>query len=472
MSENKKNAKIVIYAIVVFYIILIIYLAYFQVVEADKLSDHSYNSRNWIDESQYNRGLIVDRNGQVLAETLENQEGEKYRNYPYGSLFCHTVGYSFSDYGKTFLESEFNKELLNIEEETPINELRSIIAEDQEGNNLQTTLDVDLQGKARDLLEGHKGSVIVMNPKNGEIYAMQSAPYFNPNNLDNDWETLISHEDSPLLSRSTEGLYTPGSVIKIVTAASIMDAGMDLNYYDEGSIVVDGYTINNFENLAHGDINMEWALVHSSNTYYVDKALELGPQALKETFEKFMFNQNIPFDLQVAVSQHPFVSGMSDTDLAAASYGQGDTLVTPLLMAMSVSAIANGGKMVEPYIVESIIGKDYTESRNNEPVILSQVMTEENAELLQEYLASVVDNYPSAQISTLSSAGKTGTAETGSGQSHAWYVGFAPLENPQFAVAVVLEEDGTLGGRTAAPIGAEMLKTAYDIILPKGIYSE
>ena len=245
-----------------------------------------------------------------------------------------------------------------------------------------------------------------------------------------------------------------------------MESGIDLNYNDTGSIVVDRYTINNFENAGHGEINMQWALVHSSNTYFVDKALEIGPEAMENVFRKFMFGSPIEFDLPTEMSTAPFKAGMDNNAFAAASYGQGTTLVSPLQMAMMISAVANDGKMVEPKLVDRIEEVDKGEIAlvNENPKVISEVTSPDIAKELQGYLGAVVDNYASASTFNTSSGGKTGTAETASGLNHAWYVGFAPLDDPKFAVCVVLEEDGTLGGTTAAPIGAKMLDEATLLI--------
>lgn len=464
MNDQIGRTKIVLFAIVLSYMGLILFLAYFQVVEAEELVKHPYNNRGMVDESKIDRGTIYDRKGNIIAESYEDEMGMKVRYYPHGSLFAHVVGYSSSEYGKTALESSYNNDLLNISAATPLDELKKILVEDTRGNDLITTLDLELQYAAKDLMEGHKGSIIVMNPQTGEVYSMFSAPYFDPNGISENWEYLISDEDSPLLNRSTQGLYTPGSVIKVLTGVAIMESDLDEMYMDQGYIEVDGYRINNFENRAPGEINMKWALVQSSNTYFVDKALQLGPAPLEDVFNRFMFGKEIPFDTPVEVSIDPFQVGMGDSALAAASYGQGTTLVTPLEMAMSISAIANDGEMVRPYLVSQVVGKEGPTFTNTPGDAISKATSEEIAQTMQGYLAAVVDNYSTAQTYGFLSGGKTGTAETGSGLTHAWYIGFGPLEDPQFAVAVILEEDGTLGGQTAAPIAASMLQKAYDLI--------
>lgn len=464
----EKNTKIkrVLFVIVAMYVFLLLYLAYFQIAKSNEIASHSYNPRKRVDESEFQRGSIKDRNANVLAESVLIGENSYERVYNYGDLFGHMTGYSSVDYGKTGLEHAFNDTLLNIEEETPIDDIKKILQEESKGNNIVTTLDLDLQKKAAELMHGHKGSVVVMDVETGDVYSMYSKPNYDPNYIEENWEALINDPDSALLNRSVQGLYTPGSVIKIITAVAIMESDLSLLYNDTGSTVVDGYTINNFENAAHGEINMEWALVHSSNTYFVDKAMELGVDKMKEVFEKFMFNQQIYFDLVPEISTHPFEEGMDPNAYAAAAYGQGTTLVTPLQMAMSMAALANDGDMVEPRILKEIEDVETGQVKKvaESGRVISQVTSPEIAQELQSYFGSVVENYATATTYNTRSGGKTGTAETASGLNHAWYVGFAPLDKPRFAVSVILEEDGTLGGMTAAPIGAAMLDQAVLVI--------
>ena len=463
--ERIKKIKLVLVFLTILLISLIAYISYFQLVESKKIVDNEYNQRNWVDEDKYIRGKIYSRNGEIIADNVV-KDGKKLRYYPYGSLFSHAIGYSSKEYGKTGLEREYNDELINISKKTPIDNIKDIVIEEKKGNDIYTSLDIQLQKEANELLQGHKGSIVLLNPKTGEIYAMVSKPDFDPNNLSKDWENLITNDQSPLLNRAVNGLYTPGSIIKVITAISILENKDKINllYDDTGSINVDGYTINNYMNQGHGQINLMWALVHSSNTYFVDKSLQLGPKILEDTFSRFMFGKGIPFDYPVESSTNPFVEGMNNLDLAAAAFGQGTTLVTPLNMALSIGAIANNGKMVIPTMINKIDRneKDFVnEFKDN---VLINSTSEEVSKELRDDLAEVVNNYDTATTYNVSSGGKTGTAETGSGFTHAWYLGFAPLEDPYLAVAVILEEDGSLGGTTAAPIGAKMLDLGYEVI--------
>lgn len=464
--KKQNRLKVVIFLIVAMFMFLVLYLAYFQIAKSEELASNPNNPRIWIDESEYKRGSIKASGGEVLAESVLDENGEYERVYNYGQLFSHITGYSSIDYGKTGIEQSFNHQLLELKAETPIDEIRNKLIDDSQGNNVVLTLNFELQEKAAELLQGHKGSIIVMDVKTGDIYAMFSNPTFDANTVDENWDTLINDPDSALLNRSSQGLYTPGSVIKIITAVAIMESGIDLNYYDNGSTTVEGYTINNFENQAYGEIDLELALAYSSNTYFVDKGLEVGVEKMDEVFNKLLLGSKIDLEIPTEASYEPFEENMDTNEFAAAVYGQGNTLVTPLQMTMCVAAIGNDGKMVQPRLVKEIEDPDNntTNTINDDIQVLSTVTDEETAEELTGYMGTVVDYYTSATTYNTSSGGKTGTAETASGLSHAWYVGLAPLEEPRFAVGVILEEDGTLGGRTAAPIGAQMLDAATMLV--------
>lgn len=460
--KTQNRIKRVLFLIVALFVFLVLYLAYFQVAKSKDIAKHPNNPREWVDETAFKRGDIKDRKGNILAESIPDESGTFTRTYPYGGLFSHIVGYSSLDYGRTGIEQSYNDALLNISPETPISEIRDMILAEDQGKNVVLNLDLGLQEKAYDLMDGHKGSIVLMDIETGAIHAMVSAPSYDPGNLDQDWARLVNDPDSALLNRSTSGLYTPGSVIKVITSIGILENIEDLNYYDTGSTVVDGYTINNYQNLAYGEIDLEGALVTSSNTYFVDKGIEVGVSKMEEVFQRFLFNQPINFDLPVEVPTEPFEEGMDANEFAAALYGQGQTLVTPLQMATAIAAIANEGQMVQPRLVKEIENPNTnTVEEMAQGQIISQVTDKETAQTLASYLATVVQNYDSATTYNALSGGKTGTAETASNLSHAWYVGFIPVDSPKYAVSVILEEDGTLGGRTAAPIGAQMLDAAY-----------
>lgn len=467
MEKFNKKIIMILSLFVIIFVGFVLYMTYFQIVQAEEVANNEYNKRLWVDENKVSRGPIYDRKGDYLAETMKDSAGNNYRNYPGGIAFSNIVGYNSTKYGKNGLEKTYNNILLNISKDTPLSELRNIVQSTDKGNGLGLTIDSNVQQKAYDLLEGKKGSIVVMNPKTGAVYAMSSRPGFDPNTLDEDWEHLINNEDSPLLNRGTQGKYTPGSVFKVVTATSIMEnkENLNLTMNDEGTITIDGYVIANYGKEYNGQTDLRKALVKSSNVYFAEKGVEVGGENMKNMANKYFIGQQIPFDLPQENSVNPFSDSMSKADLAAASFGQGKTLVTPLNMAMIMSAIANEGKMMKPYIVEKVISPEDESTKETETVVLSQITTAENANEILKDLKAVIDAGSQASLSNVSVAGKSGTAEIKNKTStNSWFIATAPASNPKFAVAVVLEDDGTAGGTTAAPIAREILNSAINNI--------
>ena len=231
-------------------------------------------------------------------------------------------------------------------------------------------------------------------------------------------------------------------------------------YEDKGETVIDGYTIRNYLNESFGEIGLTEAIVNSVNTYFADLAVKIGAGALDESAQKFMMGKAIPFDIPVHISTAPYATERGLTEIAAAAFGQGKTLVTPVQMAMIIASIANEGKMVQPILVSRVISPEGEVIRQNSTRTLSQVTLEGYALKLKDDLVKAVEAGSRAYIEGKTVGGKTGTAETSSGKTHAWFIAFLEERDLPLAVAVVLEEDDSLGGQTAAPIAREMFLDA------------
>lgn len=459
MNKENKRIIMVLVGFCLMFISLIGYISYFQVFEAEAIKNNSYNKRLWINEESILRGTIMDRNGKTLV--YSEKKGDVYnRYYLYGRLYSHVIGYSYREYGKVGLELQYNNTLLNINENATINEIKNIVAPTTEGNSIKLTIDHELQSKARTLLKGKKGSIVAMNPTTGEIYAMVSLPDFDVSNLKEDWKEISENPDSPLINRATQGLYAPGSTFKLITTiAALNTANLDKSYECTGSTNINGYIFEDYQGKAHGALELEQALVKSCNTYFTEKAIEIGKDKIGNVAEKFMINSNIPFDLPIKNSKFPFRENLGKTDIAAAAIGQGKVLVTPLNMALVASGIANRGQIVKPILVKDIISKNDKILRTNTTEILSQgtdpIIANEVKDMMVEVIKSGTGK--NAKIKNVKVAGKTGTAENPSGKSHAWFVGFAPADEPKVAVAVILEEEGSTGGKSAAPIARDIM---------------
>lgn len=467
-STNKEIRRMVIVLVVIciLFVSLVVYLTYFQVFKAETVKMNSYNKRLWINEEKILRGSIIDRNGKILA--YSEKDGETYRRvYNYGNLYGHIIGYSYREYGKAGLELKYNNELLNISKSTTWNELKNIVAPTTEGNSLKLTIDHHLQEYSRSLLKGKKGAIVAMNPTTGEIYSMVSMPDFNPSNLRETWSAIVEDENSPLLNRATAGLYQPGSTFKVVTAIAIMEAGKAGEQYNcVGSKTINGASFSCYNKTAHGNIDLRKALVKSCNLYFAEKGVEIGLEKLEEVAERLYMNKAIPFDLPVTKSSFPNRITLDKANIAAASMGQGEVLISPLNMAMIASTIANNGQMVKPILVKEIISPEGKVLEVNNTEIISSSTDVFTANEIKNMMVEVVlrGTGRNARIGGVKVAGKTGTAENHTGKDHAWFIGFAPADEPKIAVAVVLEEEGSSGGLAAAPIVRKIILEALNTI--------
>lgn len=458
MKKENNRIIIVLTGFCLMFISLIVYISYFQIFKAEKIKNNSYNKRLWINEELTLRGAIYDRNGKLLVYS-DKKDGLYQRHYLYGNLYSHIIGYSYREYGKSGLELQYNNILLDINENSTINDIKSIVSPTSEGNSLKLTIDHELQARVRNLLKGKKGSVVVMNPVNGEVYAMVSMPDFDASKLKDNWKEISEDPNSPLVNRATHGLYPPGSTFKIITTiAALNTINADKYYQCTGSTVIDGYKFKDYQEKAHGELDLKQALVKSCNTYFTEKAVEIGKENLGNIAEKFLFNKNIPFDLPTNSSIFPYKKIHGKTDVAASGIGQGKVLATPLNMALVASGIANGGEVVKPILVKEIITKRDKIIKTNDIDVLSYGIDPITANEIKDMMVDVVQSGTgtSARIKNIKVAGKTGTAENQSGKSHAWFVGFAPADEPKVVVSVVLEEEGSTGGKSAAPIARDI----------------
>lgn len=469
-EKNHENNRIITVLVVltILFVSLIVYLSYFEVFRADAVANNSYNRRLWIDEEYILRGSVYDRDHTLLASSM--QEGDQQtRHYEYGSLYSHIIGYTNRQLGKFGLEKTYNEELLNKSKLDSLNEIRKVLAQrdfQQRGNDLILTIDHQLQQYANDLLGKQKGAIVAMNPVNGEVYAMVSYPDFNPNEIDTGWDNISKDEDAPLYNRATQGSYPPGSIFKIITAASALEnQNINTDFYCEGEVMIDGKSLPDYHGTSHGQVDLHQALVESCNVSFGQIALQLGENSLRETAEKFMLNQNIPFDIETNKSTFP-KGNLSEAELGFTGIGQGRLQVSPLNMAMMASAIANGGKIVQPILVKEVQSADGESVEVKETKELSTALSPEIADSIKDMMIDVVNEGTgtNARLSSVQVAGKTGTAEEDKEENHAWFVGFAPAEEPRVAVAVFLENNGGTGGGAAAPIARKVISRALEVI--------
>lgn len=447
------------------------YIIYFAAFRADSFVNSPYNQRQNAFAQKVIRGSITDRNGDVLARTSVSDDGTETREYPYGDLFAHIVGYSDPQYGKTGLESIENFDLLTSNAFFVEKIQNEFNGKKNQGDTVITTLDTGLQQAASDALGDYRGAAIVMEADTGKILAMVSHPDFDPNNIASEWEALNSDEEhSPLLNRVTGGSYAPGSVFKIITALAYMRQNpdyADYTYECSGSITLGDTTISCAGGTAHGTEDLRSSFANSCNCSFINIGLQLDLDGYRDTAEDLLFNSSLPGQLGYTKGSFVLDKDSPESEIMMTAMGQGETMVSPYQMALITQAIANGGTLMEPYLVDSVTNYTGAEVKRNVPKSAGRLMTSEEAAQLKDYMSAVVNEGTGSVLAgrSYTAAGKTGTAQystTESERSHSWFTGFSNVDNPELVITVVTEgSDGSIGG-SAVSIAGNILDSYYD----------
>ncbi len=462
--DQKKELYRIMYLFAGIFLLMCGYLSYFLIFESRTVINNPYNLRQENLGKKIVRGPILSADGEVLAETLVTEDGTESRYYPYKELFAHVVGYSQN--GRTGIEAKYNFELLT--SDIPIYEkiYREFTDRKKPGNQVVTTLSLKLQQTAYEAMKDRRGAVVVLEPSTGKLLAMVSKPGFNPNEIVEKWEELTSG-DSVLLNRASQGLYPPGSTFKIVTALEFMrenPAAMeDFNYKCNGIFSYQNAEIRCYNGKSHGNLDFTGAFAKSCNGAFAQIGTMLSIPNFSALCESLLFNADLPFPLAYQKSSFALTKDAPNWEILQTAIGQGKTEISPLHNALIVASIANGGILMKPYVVSEIRTAYGNTIKQYLPSVYDRLMTVEEAAALTKYMtACVTDGTGYAVLSNqYTAAGKTGTAEWDEKKkSHAWFVGFAPAENPKLVVSIILEESGT-GSDNAAPI-AKKLFDAYD----------
>ena len=441
------------------------YIVYFNAVRSKEIINSPYNVRLDSMADRVVRGDIWDKDGNVLAETIVSEDGTETRNYPYGALYAHVVGYD--SHGKSGLESSENFDLLTSNAFFLEKLTKEIQEEKNIGDNVITTLDTNLQKAAYNALGNYKGAVVVMEASTGKILAMVSKPVFDPNTITEDWDWLTTDEDSRLLNRATQGAYAPGSVFKLVTTLAYMRENNDYNNYSyvcEGEITKDETTIHCAGNYAHGSETLADSLAYSCNASYANMGLTLDVKNYRNTAEDLLFNSKLPNLLPYTESKFQVTKSTTDAEIMMTAMGQGKTQVSPYHMTLISAAIANGGILMKPYLVDQIVNYTGSVVSKNMPEKYEKLMTSEEAAVLKSYMSGVVEYGTGTALknSTYTVAGKTGTAEYSSDKSkaHSWFTGFSNIENPEIVVTVVVES-ADQSGKSAVSVAKKVFDAYY-----------
>lgn len=472
------------YIFAVGFVVLAGVLVYWQVYAQESLADNPANNLQTRKDISVPRGLILAGDGEtVLAESnpRETPSGTVYdRSYPQGAPYSNIVGYWSTKYDKTGIEAGENSTLSgNAGEPETIDELLNQMAGGpQPGNNVVLTIRPELQRAAYEGLAASntgQGAAVALNPKTGEVLALVTHPSYDPNNIDETFPELAEAQNSPLLNRATQGLYPPGSTFKVITAAAALEDGMepDREFFDDGTYETPGYTVRNYKNEDHGEVTFTRALVLSINAVFAEIAVEIvGAQPLANMAQEFGYEDEYEdFPLPVSASDlGPPASEWLPGYTAQVAFGQGAVVSNAFEMALVAATVANDGEMMKPRIVSEIRSPDGVLIDKSGPSVREEVLSEESANELGDMMEAVVyeGGLVQAQLGETRVAGKTGTAEAPPDFPHSWWITYAPADDPEIAVAVMVEngaeidEEGN-AATPAIPIATNIMAAHLDV---------
>ena len=449
-------------------------VGYWTLVRAADLSGDAFNPRLLATLQDRPRGRILAADGTELAVSVRTGAGLQ-RRYADRSL-AQVVGYASITYGAAGIEAAYAESLIGRDVADPIGQWRArYLRQQPDPGSVRLGIVPAVQRAAAAALAGRRGAVIALDPRSGAILASVSEPSYDANLIvdpaqqDVAWQQVNGNADRPLLDRAAQGLYPPGSTFKLVTASAALESGLD----PKAKVRVDdpykadpswgGYAVRS-PSQAHGDFDLSLAFQRSENIYFAKAGLLAGGSRLAEYAARFGIGSAPRCDLPSGKGQIS-QSGQLDRPILVAdtSFGQGELLVSPLQMALVAATIARGGSLPAPHYATAVLDARGDPLRLVEPGAVAQVIRPETAAIVGAAMVAAVEAPGAfafgARIPGVHVAGKTGTAETGSGAPHGWFVGFAPAEAPTAVVAVIIE-NSPKGGEDAAPVGAVVLRAA------------
>jgi peptidoglycan glycosyltransferase len=465
-------------------VVLVVATTYWQAWAAGGLADRQENQVERVAQFTVKRGLIGSRHVPLAWNRTRRVAGRTlyFRRYPTNGLAAHVVGYSTQGRSRAGLERSQNDYLtasnanLGTLLETSLDKLKGSTVQ---GNDLVLSLNMRAQRVAQQGLAGRCGSVVALEPDTGRVLVMANFPTFDQNDIEGNFGAVNRIQApcrpaAPLYNRATYGLYAPGSTFKVVTAAAAIDSGRygpNSRFNDPGYCTVYGRRVNNYDTTSpFGNVDLRQALVNSINSVFCNIGLRLGAKLIVDYSKKFGFYETPPLETP---DNERAPSGLykgtklfdpevdSDVDAGRFAFGQERLLVTPLQMAMVAGAIANGGVVMEPHVIDRIVSPKGATVTRSKPEEYRRAVKPETAAIVGEMMEQVVESGTgtAAQISGVKVAGKTGTAETGvEGTNNAWFIAFAERGRKQVAIAVVLEQQNGTGGQLAAPIAQDVLQ--------------
>jgi peptidoglycan glycosyltransferase len=472
------------FVVAVLFTSLLISTTYIQVVDAGALAKKPTNTRTLYKDFGRQRGPLVVGKGTNVAESDTSSDVYKFlRKYPGGPTYAPITGYYSVVYGTSGLEATEDGLLAGTSGKLFYRRFSDLITGQQpQGAQVELTINAKAQQAAYKALGNQRGAVVALDPKTGNVLAMVSRPSYDPDQLATHdradavkaYKKLNKDEDQPLINRAVGALYPPGSTFKLVMSAAALSNGYTPDSELDGPAALPlPQTKNPLDNDDHqacgpnGKTTLIHALEISCNTAFASLGLKLGQQAVRDQAEKFGFGQDLTIPLRVVPSTIP--GSLNPPQLAQSSIGQFEDKVTPLQMAMVGAGIANDGVVMRPNLVKRVETTQLKVIDESSPEKLSEAVTPDVANQLTTMMEAVVTSGTGtrAQIPGVKVAGKTGTAQHGSAAPHAWFVSFAPADDPQVAVAVVVEDGGKLGneafgGTVAAPIAKAVMEAVLN----------
>lgn len=471
-----KRLTALITTFAVLFAALIANLTYLQVIQAGTVQGMPSNNHTIAKSAYVQRGAIITSDGVTLAESLRQEDGTYLRSYPQGSLAAHTVGYISTRYGSAGIESTMNDTLTgNHNYSDWKSALYSLAGVKKPGNTVALTIHSQMQRAAESALEGYTGAVVVLDPSTGAVLAKASAPTYSYEQLDDIMGSGGS--GSQLLDRTTQALYSPGSTFKAVTLSAALDTGtttLDTAYDAEPSLTIGGAEVSNYGYNDYGTPTLQEAFALSSNTVFGQVGVQVGPSGLVRYADAFGYGANVGQDFNTRASLMPDPSEMTEWETAWAACGQpvgqhaspAGPQVTVMQNAMVAQAVANGGVVMNPYVIDHVLSPEGAAISTTQPKSLGQAISAGTASQVKEAMLGVVDHGTGtrAKIRGVQVAGKTGTAQIEDGKINSFFIGFAPYDDPTLVISVVIEgENGADVEGYAAGVAGQVLASCLNI---------
>jgi len=476
---NQPIARLFVVVLAMF-ALLVGFTSRWTVFDASALRANPLNKRPGLEDQTVPRGEILAQDGAVLARSLREADGFYRRNYPFGPLFAHPIGYYNPYNGSSELERYHAGELAGAppQQSSIIDQLEG---KQTDGDEVVTTLDAHAQQVAYGGLAGRTGAVVAIVPSTGAIRVLASSPSYNPNGVNDTktFEALLHDPAQPLFDNATQAHYAPGSTFKVVTTIAALDTGRltpDSVINGNSPITVSGQPLSNDGGTSYGPVTLRYALTNSINTVYAQAALKVGAATLQDYMQRLGFYSVPPVDLPagevsssgVLFPGHagylPLTAG---ADVGRVGIGEGGLVATPLQMAMVAAAVANGGRLMVPHLTSEVLNSDGQVVDRVAPRLEDVVMKPSTARQVGAMMENVVNDGTgtAAALAGITVAGKTGTAQDCANLAlpacqlnQVWFIAYAPVDNPQIAVAVTLPHQNGFGGTIAAPIAKAVLQ--------------